>query len=306
MITLKQLRHLQAICQFGTLHGAASAVHLTHSALTRSLKNLEEILGIELFVRHKNGMDPTEFCSQIIAQSEQVLLTVKEIQREADMARNIEEGSLHILVGPGTKGLVTRHSVPEFFMKYPNIKIRISEAMPKEASELLLKREADFLISGAGSFIGNDEFNIELIKPIELVALASVNHPLMGKKINWDELIKYPLVAPSYIPKNHPFLKALARDTNKVINLQLSVICSDTLTLKNILLKTDAWMIGPQLELLVDMDDGQLNTLDIQPFESINNLSVIEIKNRSRSPAAQRFIDICKKQLSSEGGVQKD
>jgi len=306
MITLKQLRHLQAICQYGTLHGAASAVHLTHSALTRSLKNLEDILGMSLFVRHKNGMDPTEFCSQIITQSEQVLLTVKEIQREADMARNIEQGSLHILVAPGTKGLVTRRSVPDFFMKYPNIKIRISEAGPKEASELLLKREADFHISGAGSFIGNEEFNIELIKPIELVALASVNHPLMGKKISWDELIKYPLVAPSYLHKNHPFLKSLTKDNNKEVKLELSVVCSDTLTLKNILLKTDAWMIGPQLELLVDMTDGQLGTLNIQPFDSINNLSVIEIKDRARSPAAQRFIDICKKQLSPEGEINQD
>ncbi len=297
MITLKQLRHLQAICQHGTLHGAATAVHLTHSALTRSVQNLEEILGMSLFVRHKTGMEPTEFCHQILAQSEQVLLAVKDIQRDADMARNIEQGSLHILVGPGTKGLVTQRTVPEFFMKYPNISIRISEAMPKEASELLMNREADFLISGAGSFTGTEGFNIELIKPIAMLPMAAKNHPLMGKKVSWDQLIEYPLVAPSYLPENHPFLTTLAKYIKKDVKLWPSVVCSDTQTLKNILLKTDAWMISHSLELTMDINDVEIKPLNVQPFELTNNLSVIELKDRSRSPAAQKFIDTCKKQF---------
>jgi len=301
MITLKQLKHLQAICQHGTLHSAAASVHLTHSALTRSVQNLEEILGMTLFVRHKSGMEPTEFCKQILTQSEQVLLAVKDIQRDADMARNIEQGSLHILVGPGTKGLVTQRSVPYFFMKYPNINIRISEAMPKEASKLLLNREADFLISGAGSFTGSEGFNIELIKLIPMLPMASKNHPLMGKKVHWDELIEYPLVAASYLPKNHPFLTTLAKYIKKEVTLRPSVVCSDTLTLKNILLKTDAWMVSHSLDLTMDLNDGDLVPLNIQPFELVNNLSVIELKDRSRSPAAQKFIDVCKEQFAQQG-----
>jgi len=292
MITLKQLNHLQAICQYGTLHGAAKAVHLTHSALTRSLHNLEEALGITLFERHKTGMEPTEFCKKILIQSEQVLLAVKDIERDANLARNIEDGRLHILVGPGTKGIVLRETLPRFFQLHPNIEIRITEAMPAEAKELLLKREADFLISGAGSFTGSEEMKIELLKPIPVQALVRNDHPLAGKQVSLNTLFEYPLVAASYFSSNHPFLKVLAQRLNKGVNLTPRVICSDNDTLKNILLKTDAWMASPNLEMY--MDEDQLVVLDIPELNLTNKLSIIELVGRSRSPAAQKFLAICK------------
>jgi len=292
MITLKQLNHLQAICQYGTLHGAAKAVHLTHSALTRSLHNLEEALGISLFERHKTGMEPTEFCSKILLQSEQVLLAVKDIERDADLARNIEEGHLHIIVGPGTKGLVLRETLPNFFKQYPSIDIRITEAMPEDAKELLMKREADFLISGAGSFTGNTGLNIELIKPIPVQVLVRKDHPLVGQDITLAKLFTYPLVAASQLSNDHPFLKELAKKLNTEVNLTPKIICSDSLILKSILKKTDAWAGSLSLEL--NLEDGELVSLGIDQLSLTNNLSVIELVGRSRSPAAQKFLDICK------------
>ena len=297
MITLKQLNHLQAICQYGTLHGAAKAVHLTHSALTRSLHNLEEALGIALFERHKTGMEPTEFCKKILLQSEQVLLAVKDIERDADLARNIEEGHLHIIVGPGTKGLVLRETLPEFFKRYPNIDIRITEAMPEDAKELLMKREADFLISGAGSFTGNTDLKMELIKPIPVQVLVRKDHPLVGQKLTLSKLFAYPLVAASQLSSDHPFLKELAKRLNSEVNLTPKIICSDSLILKSILLKTDAWTGSLCLEL--NIDDGQLVTLGINQLSLTNDLSVIELVGRSRSPAAQKFLEICKAHFDS-------
>ena len=294
MITLKQLGHLQAICQHGTLNSAASAVHLTHSALTRSLQNLEEVLGVTLFERHKSGMQPTAFCLKILMQSEQVLLAVKDIQRDADLEKNIEQGSLHVLVGPGTKSLVTREALPDFFMKYPGVNIRISEAMPEEAKDLLLKREADFLISGAGSFSGSDDFNIELIKAIPVDAYARKGHPLVGEKMNWAQTLEYPLVTPSYFPDNHPFLKVMAEALGQDAPIIPKVICSDTETLRNLLLKTDAWMIAAGLELLENIEELGLARLNIDSFDLKNRLSIVELQGRTRSKAADKFIPICK------------
>ena len=42
MLTLKQLKHLMAIHQHGSIHRAAEALYITQPALTRSLGNLEE------------------------------------------------------------------------------------------------------------------------------------------------------------------------------------------------------------------------------------------------------------------------
>jgi len=304
MITLKQLVHLQAICQYGSLQDAANAVHLTRSALTRSLHNLEEILGLSLFERKKNGMHPTDFCLEMLAQSEKVLLAVKDMQRDAHMARNLEQGSLVILVGAGARSLILRQILPEFSLAFPNIEVRISEAMPEEAKQLLFKREADFLISGDGSFAGSDDFTVEIIKAIAMRIFVRKNHPLANMKLNFLSLIKFPLVTASYFSPDHPFLKKLSKVTKQEIKVSPKIVCSDYIALKKIVLNTDSWLVSPALDMFMDseMDDGELISLDLGKVELKNNLSTIELADRSRSPAAQKFIDMCEHHFRDVAG----
>lgn len=53
---LEQLRQLDMVAQYGTLQTAAEHLHLSQSALSRSLKRLEEDLGQSLFDRTRNSM----------------------------------------------------------------------------------------------------------------------------------------------------------------------------------------------------------------------------------------------------------
>ena len=53
---LEQLRQLAEVAQCGTLQAAANRLHLSQSALSRSLKRLEDDLGQQLFDRTRNSM----------------------------------------------------------------------------------------------------------------------------------------------------------------------------------------------------------------------------------------------------------
>ena len=53
---LEQLRQLDEIAQFGTLQAAANHLHISQSALSRSLRRLEDDLGQRLFDRTRNSM----------------------------------------------------------------------------------------------------------------------------------------------------------------------------------------------------------------------------------------------------------
>ena len=295
MITLKQLNHLQAICQYGSLQDAANAIYLTRSALTRSLHNLEEILGLALFERKKNGMQPTDFCLHVLAQSEKVLLAVKDIQRDADMACNIEQGSLVILVGAGARSLILRQVLPKFALAYPNIEVRISEAMPEEAKELLLKREADFLISGDGSFNRNDDFTFEIIKAVPVYIFVRKGHPILEKELNLVSLLGYPLVTASYFSPEHPFIKKISTRFKTDIKVSPKIVCSDYMALKEIVMNSDSWLVSPNLNMFMDkeLDDGQLVSMDFGDLVLKTDISTIELADRSRSPAAKKFLKMC-------------
>ena len=56
MIEIYLLEQLEAFARCGTLSGAAEELHLSQPTLTRSMKKLEELIGVPLFERQKNKL----------------------------------------------------------------------------------------------------------------------------------------------------------------------------------------------------------------------------------------------------------
>jgi len=299
MITLKHLRHLRAIIQHGTVLGAAEALHLTHPALTRSLNNLEEALGIQLFDRARTGMTPTVFCRQIAQRCEQLLLDVDDIQREAEIYRNIESGELHIAVGRAVKELIAREVLPEFVAQCPQVTVSISEGTPENLVYRTTHREVDLVLAGAGSYRGVKGLKYQRLKDIPISIITGPSHPLRGcKKVTLKQLAAYPLISPTLLSFTSP-MHAVIADAVDSLPLTPSVVCSDYSALKAILLRNHSWLPTPELYFKEELSSGELCRLDFHHPATTIELSVIELNGRSRSPSAQVFIDICQNYFKS-------
>lgn len=82
------LRHLAAVAavrSLGTISGAARTVHLTQPAITQGIAKLERALGIPLFLRRPDGMEPTEACALLAARAEVALRLIAS--RRTSMAQ---------------------------------------------------------------------------------------------------------------------------------------------------------------------------------------------------------------------------
>ena len=53
--TLRQLQYFVAVCEQGTVSGAAHTLSISQSAVTEAVKELESDLGVSLFERHPRG-----------------------------------------------------------------------------------------------------------------------------------------------------------------------------------------------------------------------------------------------------------
>ena len=60
MFELYQLEQLLAVAACGTLSNAAEQLHISQPALSRSMRKLEDEIGVELFTRSKNRMELNE------------------------------------------------------------------------------------------------------------------------------------------------------------------------------------------------------------------------------------------------------
>ncbi|MFK0090040.1 LysR family transcriptional regulator [Pseudomonas sp. NPDC090755] len=290
MLTLKQLKHLQAIHQHGSIHRAAEALHITQPALTRSLANLEETLGVRLFDRSKSGMQATEFYLKIRERCSQLLLESEEIEREANLYRNLESGQLSLGVGRASRELVLRSVLPEFVRRHRQISVQVREGVSEELVFGLKNGHYDLIIAGVGSYGDIEGLASEPLKDFSVSVLTRHDHPLVERHpATLKELLGYPMISATELSPNHPLFARLP-----ILNgQQASVLCSDFQVLRQILLETDAWMAAPEQQFHEDLAQGKLARLDLADWSLSIELSAIELAGRSRSPAAQRFIDLC-------------
>ncbi|MDP3561946.1 MAG: LysR family transcriptional regulator [Legionellaceae bacterium] len=78
------LHAFQAIVKQGTVHAAASMIHLTQTAVTQRIKALEQKLGTTLFIRSRRGMELTpegealhRYCQQILELNGQLMADIQ-------------------------------------------------------------------------------------------------------------------------------------------------------------------------------------------------------------------------------------
>ncbi len=294
MLTLKQLRHLMAIHQHGSIHRAAEALHITQPALTRSLGNLEESFGVRLFDRSKSGMHATEFYTKIRSRCASLLLEVEELEREAMLYRNLESGQLSIGVGRACRELVLCTVVSKFVKHHPHIQVKLHEGVSEELAYGLKSCSYDLVIAGAGSYRHLDGIVWQELQDLQISLLVRNDHALAQRRdIPLAELMGFSVVSATELPSNHPVHKQYP----ELAELDISVLCSDFHVLKQITLDTDAVMVAPMRQFQAELDEGSLEMLDIAGLEMVIELCAIELAGRSRSPAAQRFIELCQELL---------
>ena len=69
----RQLRHLLAVVEHGSVSAAADHVNLSQPALSRSLRALEDELRAPLFDRHERRLVPTPFAQAYLARARRIV-----------------------------------------------------------------------------------------------------------------------------------------------------------------------------------------------------------------------------------------
>ena len=98
MLELRHLRTLIALRDAGSLVEAAERVHLTQSALSHQIKDLEERLGSPLFVRKTRPGEFTRAGQRLLTLAEQVLPQVRMAERDLARLAGNEQGRLHMAI----------------------------------------------------------------------------------------------------------------------------------------------------------------------------------------------------------------
>lgn len=108
-----------------SFHAAAVELEVTPSAVSHSIKNLEQRLGVRLFNRTTRSVAPTEAGERLAAQLRPALSSISQALHEVDEWRTTPSGTVRINASEGAVRLVLRPLLADFLRAYPHIHLDI-------------------------------------------------------------------------------------------------------------------------------------------------------------------------------------
>ena len=195
-MNFQQLRIIrETVRQNFNLTEAANALFTSQSGVSKHIKDLEDELGIELFVRRgKRLTGLTEPGKELAEIVERMLMDARNIKRLAEQFSNRDEGRLHIATTHTQARYMLPPVVARFKQEFPRVHLVLHQANPAEIVTLLNRGEADVGIAtealeGVGSLASFPYYSWHhsIIVPDDH-SLAQVEQPTL------EQIAAYPII----------------------------------------------------------------------------------------------------------------
>lgn len=284
-----KLRHLalvDALSRQGSVVGAAAELHLTQPAATRSLHELEDILGVPLYERGPRGVTATVFGTAFTEHARAVLAQLDQAGRHVVELADADRGTVVVGTHLAGSNMLLPRAIAELKKTRPYLTVVVREASPES---LLLELEAGRVDFVVGRLTAPSDERTERRKlydeSVELVVRAS--HPLAGRTdVRLADLADLPWILPgAQTALRHEIEEFLARHG---MTLPMNrVETTSFLTVRQLLLETDVVAVLPGL---ITRDDSRIVRLGV-PLDPIGHSVGLTLSaSRSLGPSVQALI----------------
>ncbi|HEX4501937.1 MAG TPA: LysR substrate-binding domain-containing protein [Scandinavium sp.] len=138
---------LVAIARQGTLIGAASELHLTQPAVTKSIKELEAQLGVQLLVRSGSGVRFTDYGETLLHSARLVTAEIERAERAIAQMKSATPSTLKIGLSLLSATVPVYAALSRFRARWPQTQLEIMEGMPRQIIDSLRNGEFDLCLA---------------------------------------------------------------------------------------------------------------------------------------------------------------
>ena len=125
---LNQLRNVVAIVERGSLRAASRSLGLAQPAVSRSVRELEEELGVAIFERSKFGMTLTDAGEVFVRRSRGIQADIQRTIDELERFKGEDRGTITVAFSSATLLAFSRAVATHFHRKFPGVRLKIVEA----------------------------------------------------------------------------------------------------------------------------------------------------------------------------------
>jgi DNA-binding transcriptional LysR family regulator len=197
-VDLQHLRFAVAADECGSLRRAAEKLEVRQSSLSRSIRQLEHLIGIAVFERSSGGVKPTAVGRNVLRMARTILEEFDTLVATARLTRNGEAGRLAIGFCTSLAGNL-RASLLDFRQRFPNIELATVERRRTRLAAALRNGVLDILIVTGSVALPNSK-----AKPLwseRVFIVLPEDHPLVAREVvYWTDLRDETIILSEYDP----------------------------------------------------------------------------------------------------------
>jgi DNA-binding transcriptional LysR family regulator len=279
-----------AIAEEGRFQKAADALHITQTALTRRLQNLEAMLGVKLVERTTRSVALTRIGLDFLPQARRLWSDLSNALTEIQNSGRAHRGDIVIACVPTAGVQFLPRVIQEYAARYPQNRVKILDHASSGVVDAILRREAEFGINIGGSH--HPELITMPLLQDRFVLICRDDHPLAKlKRVPWKRLGSYPLIFAGEVSGNRPLLEVALERTNVTLQSHFEVQRSSTAV--GLVAEGVAAAVVPSLAVQRGAYPRIKVLRLVDPVVS-RSLVLITRKSAELSPAAQAMFDMIK------------
>lgn len=193
-ITLRQIRAFVAVARAGRFRAAAEALHVTQSALSMLVSELETQMGVRLFDRHTRMVQLTDAGREFLPVATRTLDDLENACGSLRELAALQRGRVRIAASTVLAGTLLPWAIQQFSLGNPGVKFVLKDVAEQDICPQVQRGEVDL---GVGTSLDADSEIVE--RPLlrdTLTLLCAEKHPLAGRSAPaWRDLAHYPFIA---------------------------------------------------------------------------------------------------------------
>lgn len=286
-LKLRHLVLLVTIADEGSFVKAAEALYVSQPAVTRSVREVEELVGIDLFVRGPRGVVPTPAGEILIERARSALGSLRRASEQIEEVR--QGGPRPLRVGTNLAGAYALLPKAVIALKktHPEISISVVEGTAEVLATSLQRSELDLLVGRLDPGTYRGALHHLRLYDEAVRAVVRRDHPALSAEPELAHLVSYPWI----LPLQPSTLRAELDEMFAAAGLSSPrdiTECSTLLTSREIVLQTDA--IAP-LPMLIGVRDDLLDMLPLHLDTVPRAIGITLPADRSVSREARLLVD---------------
>ncbi|UOQ87309.1 LysR family transcriptional regulator [Gracilibacillus salinarum] len=210
---IRQIQYFMEVAKREHMTEAAVHLHVAQSSVSRQIYNLENELGVDLFIREGRSVKLTPLGKIFFERMKQATYMMEEAKREVQEYLDPEKGTVRIAFPISMAAHTLPSIIYAFRQRHPEAQFQMSNALYYDLIDGVADGNFNLAMIAPMPDKGNDKINGTTLFTESIVALVPLNHPFAKRKsITLEELSNDPFVV---LPEGFVFRDQVIEACNK-------------------------------------------------------------------------------------------